>query len=217
MPLGPHQTIDPVVSNFLKLGSGLLWTVAYILIIVKGSRDKSYGMPMVALCANLSWEFIFSFIIPHKSPQLYIDYCWLFFDVGILIQFLIYGKKDFPPNISSKLFYPSFLLSLLLCFLGILLISVEFEDNHGVYAAFGQNLMMSILFVFLLIKRNSLEGQSVYIALFKMLGTILPSILFYFYYPDNLLLIFLYISILIFDMIYLILLIRMNKTLQITN
>jgi hypothetical protein len=212
MPLGTHQTIDPVISNTLKLGSGLFWTITYLLIIIKGSREKTYGMPMVALCANISWEFIFSFIIPHKSPQLYIDYCWLFFDVGILIQFLMYGKKDFPSNLSSKLFFPSFLLSLILCFLGVLLISLEFEDNHGVYAAFGQNLMMSVLFIFLLIKRNSTEGQSVYIAVFKMVGTILPSILFYHYYPDNLLLMFLYFSILIFDLIYLILLIRMIRS-----
>jgi hypothetical protein len=168
-------------------------------------------MPMVALCANISWEFIFSFVFPHKSPQLYIDYCWLFFDVGILIQFLLYGKKDFPTNISEKLFYPSFLLSLILAFLGVLLITIEFEDYHGVYSAFGQNLMMSVLFVFLLIKRDSAKGQSVSIAIFKMLGTILPSILFYMYYPDHLLLIYLYFSILIFDLIYLILLIRKGR------
>jgi hypothetical protein len=211
MPLGPHQTIDPVISNTLKLGSGLFWTITYVLIILKGQKDKSYSMPMVALCANISWEFIFSFVFPHKSPQLYIDYCWLFFDVGILIQFLLYGKKDFPTNISEKLFYPSFLLSLILAFLGVLLITIEFEDYHGVYSAFGQNLMMSVLFVFLLIKRDSAKGQSVSIAIFKMLGTILPSILFYMYYPDHLLLIYLYFSILIFDLIYLILLIRKGR------
>jgi hypothetical protein len=211
MPLGPHQTIDPVISNTLKLGSGLFWTITYVLIILKGQKDKSYGMPMVALCANISWEFIFSFVFPHKSTQLYIDYCWLFFDVGILIQFLLYGKKDFPTNISEKLFYPSFLLSLILAFLGVLLITIEFEDYHGVYSAFGQNLMMSVLFVFLLIKRDSAKGQSVSIAIFKMLGTILPSILFYMYYPDHLLLIYLYFSILIFDLIYLILLIRKGR------
>jgi hypothetical protein len=211
MPLGPHATIDPIISDALKIGSGLFWTVTYVLIILRGRKDQRYGMPMVALCANISWEFIFSFVFPHKSPQIYIDYCWLFFDVGILIQFLRYGKKDLPANVSTRLFYPSFLLSLILTFLAVLLITIEFEDYHGVYSAFGQNLMMSVLFVSLLIKRDNLQGQSGFIAFFKMIGTILPSVLFYLYYPAHLLLIFLYFSILLFDMIYLILVVQKGR------
>jgi hypothetical protein len=208
MPLGPHATIDPVLSTTLKLGSGLFWTITYILIIRRGLIDKRYGMPMVALCANISWEFIFSFIFPHRPPQLYIDYAWLFFDLGILIQFLLYGKKDFPKNLSSDFFLPSFILTLIMAFLAVLFISMEYEDYHGVYAAFGQNFMMSVLFVFLLLKRESSEGQSIYIAICKMIGTIPPSTLFHLYYPDSYLLNFLYIAILTFDLVYLFLLYR---------
>ena len=36
---------------------------------------------------------------------------------------------------------------------------------------FGQNLMMSVLFLWMFFSRDDLRGQSVYIALFKMLGT----------------------------------------------
>jgi len=50
--------------DILLVSSGVLWTVTYLLIIRRGFLDHTYGMPLVALCANLSWEFIFSFVFP---------------------------------------------------------------------------------------------------------------------------------------------------------
>ena len=49
----------------LMLGSGIFWTLTYVPIIWRGFLDQTYGMPLAALCANLSWEFIFSFVHPH--------------------------------------------------------------------------------------------------------------------------------------------------------
>lgn len=163
-------------------------------------------MPVVALCANLSWEFIFSFVHPHSKPQLYIDYAWLALYIGILIQYLTYGRKEFPEHLPGSLFYPTFLLTLVLSFLFILLMSREFNDLNGVYAAFSQNLLMSVLFIHLLLRRNGPQGQSLYIALSKMIGTVFPSVLLYLYFPESYFLILLYISIFIFDMAYLLLL-----------
>lgn len=198
--------VDPTVDVILKVGSGIFWSLTYLLILRRGFLDKSYGMPVVALCANLSWEFIFSFVHPHSKPQLYIDYAWLALDAGILVQYLTYGRKEFPKHLPGSLFYPIFLLTLLLSFLFILLLSRELNDLNGVYAAFSQNLLMSILFVQLLLKRNSHEGQSIYIALCKMVGTVFPSILLYLYFPHSYFLNLLYVSIFIFDMAYLLLL-----------
>jgi uncharacterized membrane protein YfcA len=87
----------------------------------------------------------------------------------------------------------------------VLTVTLEFDDFDGVYSAFGQNLMMSILFIAMLRSRGSLRGQSVGIALLKMGGTALASFAFYFYNPDydgSVLLPFLYVAILIFDGIY---------------
>jgi len=38
----------------LMLGSGAFWTLACVLIIRRGFLDETYGMPLVALCANAS-------------------------------------------------------------------------------------------------------------------------------------------------------------------
>ena len=46
------------------------------------------------------------------------------------------------------------------------------------YSAFLQNLLMSVLFIDMLIKRGNSEGQSLTIAVSKWLGTLAPTILF---------------------------------------
>lgn len=197
------MTTSPALSWTLQIGSGVFWTAAYVLIIRLGFRDKTYGMPIAALCANISWEFIFSFLYPHAPPQNSISVIWFAFDLVIVFQTLRFGKFEFAV---PALFYPAFVLALLVSFGAVLAITFEFNDWDGKYAAFGQNLMMSILFVAMLLKRANVRGQSIYIALFKMIGTLLPSILFYLRYPDSPLLNFLYLSIFVFDLIYMALL-----------
>ncbi|GGK68637.1 hypothetical protein ACD591_17270 [Rufibacter glacialis] len=203
--------LDATLSAFLQICSGLFWTITYLLILRRGYQDKLYGMPMVALCANLAWEFIFSFVYPHPLPQLYIDYLWLLFDLGIMVQYLYYGRQEFPQNLPRNLFYLTFGFTLVFSGLLITAMAQEFKDFIGIYAAFAQNLMMSVLFVRMLLKRGSSAGQSVYIALSKMVGTMFPSVLFYLYFPDSFLLLLLFIGIFILDLVYFLLLYHRMK------
>jgi len=189
-----------------QIGSGICWTIVYLLIIKRGFQDKTYGMPIAALGANISWEFIFSFIHPHPIPQVYINITWFLFDVIILYQVFRFGKKSFTDSYPEGYFYPAIILAILIGFGLVFAISSEFDDWHGRYAAFGQNLMMSILFVIMHFRRKDLSGQSVYIALFKMVGTALPSILFFSFAPTSILMNTLYVGILFFDILYTILL-----------
>ena len=188
----------------LMIIGGLFWSLTYVLIIRRGFKDRTYGMPLAALCANISWEAIFSFIYPVSPPQLYINYIWFLIDVFIVMQFLKYGLSEFPA-LSNKKFYAMFLMALTTFFCLVLFITMEFKDWQGAYAAFGQNLMMSVLFIVMLYSRDNLRGQSIYIALFKMLGTGVSSLAFYLYQPiaqGSVLFSFLFISILIYDIIY---------------
>ncbi len=141
---------------------------------------------------------------PHDAPQLYVNYIWFSLDVVIVIQFLKYGKKEFP-NISRWQFFAIFALGISIAIPMILAVNYQLEDSVGAYAVFGQNLMMSVLFVTMLINRKGIEDQSFYIALFKMIGTGLSSIAFYLYRPiaqESILLQFLFIAIFVFNLIY---------------
>ncbi len=191
--------------RLLMNSGGLFWSLTYILIIRRGFKDKTYGMPLAALCANISWEAIFSFIHPHSPPQLYINYIWFLLDVLIVLQFLKFEKTEFP-EFSKRQFHAIFLLATATAFPLVLFITYEFNDWQGAYTAFGMNFMMSILFITMLLNRDDLRGQSIYIAFFKMLGTGVISLAFYLYQPiskGSFLLPFIFVSIFIYDLIYL--------------
>jgi hypothetical protein len=202
--------IPPALDWTLQIGSGVFWTVVYLLIIRLSYKEQTYGIPIAALCANVSWEFIFSFIYPHEPPQIYINRIWFIFDVIIFYETVRFGKRVFAP---SNLFYPALISGLVLAFALILGITQEFTDRDGKYAAFGQNLMMSVLFIAMLVRRPGVSGQSIYIAFFKLLGTLLPSVLFYLRFPRSFLLNSLYCAIFLFDLAYLVMLYRRHRDL----
>jgi hypothetical protein len=200
----------------LMLGCGAFWTLTYVLIIRRGFIDETYGMPLVALCANISWEFIFSFPYPHGPVQHPVDLVWFSLDLIILFQLLRYGPREFA-DLTKREFYAMFGLALATSFCAILSVTHEFEDWDGAYSAFGQNLLMSALFVAMLRTRGSPRGQSVAIAIFKMLGSGLASIAFYLYSPlsaGSVLLPFLYLATLAFDLIYAAAMIRAQRTVE---
>lgn len=79
------------------------------------------------------------------------------------------------------------------------------DDQIGFYMAFVQNLLMSVLFIKILLNRNELRGQSIYIAISKLLGTASASLAFYVFDPidkKSIILSLLYLIIFIFDLIY---------------
>lgn len=57
--------MNTLVKFAIPLGA-LCWISVYILMIIKGIKNKTYYMPFVPLIFNISWEFIYSFIIPSK-------------------------------------------------------------------------------------------------------------------------------------------------------
>jgi len=177
------------LTNFnyaMSILSGVSWTIVYLVIIYRGFKDKASGMPLIALGLNFSWEFIYSFVFPvQNTVQLIINIVWCIFDVVIIYQKFLYGREEFEKNLKGfgeKLFYPSIISSLVVCLFAVYFAAVEFNDYIGLYSAFIMNLLMSVSFITMLTKRGTLNGQSFYIAFFKLLGTLAPTILFSFFY-----------------------------------
>jgi hypothetical protein len=217
---GRLDSVRPIATEVasmlaLKLTTGLLWTIAYALIIRRSALDRAYGMPMTALCINISWEFCFTFVAPHPPPQLYINGVWLLFDVAIFAQFLRYGRSELHPALSPRLFLPILALTLVLSFGGVLAASHDFHDWDGIYSAFGSNLLMSILFIAMLLRRGDVRGQSLYIALAKLLGTMCICVVAYTEHPEWRLLYVFYAGIPVFDVAYAVLLARRSRELGI--
>ncbi len=213
------MTVTPEFRTSIEIASGICWTLVYLLIIKHGFQDKTYGMPIWALAANISWEFIFAFVLlTHSNVQHVVDIIWWVFDVIIVFQLLRFGRSSFEGTILGKYFYPMLGLVLAVSFGAVYTMTLQLEAAphiDGRFAAFSQNLVMSILFVSMLINRNNLNGQSIYIGLLKMIGTVLPSILFYLTDPSNVYLDFLYVAIFVFDLLYVILIYAKARELKV--
>ena len=211
--------------------SSLFWTITYALVILRGARDRTCGMPVVALAANLSWEVIFLVVtLSHGAydERLAMLLPWTVLDVVIAWQCVRHGRRDAGHPLIARHFHA--------CLAGIFALTAavlftfvhEMRDAVGWYAAFGQNLMMSILFVTTLLRRDSLRGQSIHLGLAKLLGTLFAFILAVFWSPPSLhehwaellprrytpvapLIVVLYVGIFAFDVLYVALVHRRSR------
>jgi hypothetical protein len=202
MELIREHLLPPEIEFTLILIMGVCWILTYLILIYRGFKDKSCGMPFAALCGNITWEYIYSFVFPHAEPQVYVNYTWFSLNLIIVFQFILYSRSELPKPLSTHLFIPTFILSLFTAFSIHYTFAFQFSDFEGVFTAFGLNMMMSLLFVLMLLQRDHLRGQSMYIAVFKFIGTLGASIAGYSFYPSSMLLLFLYVSTFFLDLLY---------------
>jgi hypothetical protein len=222
--------------------SGVFWLIAYILIIYRGFKDKSYGMPIVALCGNLAWEIIFGLGIERgcaaswsTCPAAIIqgrNFIWMVFDFVILYTVLKYGRHYFNHPLVKKYFTWIVLGGVVAAFLVIYTIIQEFwiRNAWGVvvngqvpdflpltlqggsyYTGFGLNVIMSVLFVVMILRRNNVDGQSFYIAFNKWLGTVAA---YGFMLADGIqtpVVNVLYAIVFLFDVVYMVLVYRKSR------
>jgi hypothetical protein len=167
---------------FLSALSGICWTLVYVDCARLGIKEKTYAMPFWALALNASWEFLHT-VIGYQTHgltlQVGINAAWLLVDAIIVFTYFKYGQKYFPKTVNPQWFVPYSIL----VFAMSLAIQYFFIQELGLvkgggYAAFIQNLLMSVLFLPFLLKRQSTEGQSMLIAICKGIGTLAPTILF---------------------------------------
>lgn len=194
--------MPPFLVIALTLVSGICWTVTYLDIINRGLRDKTCGMPFFALAFNIAWEFIYAFIIYQGIPlQRVVNIVWFVLDLAILYTYFRFGRDEFP--LAYRRYFVAWsLMALVAAFAVLYFAGREFADARGgAYSAFAQNLMMSVLFIGMLVRRGNVQGQSVYIAIFKWLGTLAPTILVWMATGSRLLLV-LGIAIFLYDILY---------------
>jgi hypothetical protein len=194
--------MSPTLVTILILISGISWSIVYIDIINRGFRDRTYGIPLFALAFNIAWEFMFGFLVGQGfSLQKVVNIVWFLLDAVIIYTYFRYGRKEFPKTL-ERFFVPWSLAAFAVAFLTIYFAHFEFEDFWGArYSAFAQNLLMSILFIGMLVRRNNVDGQSMYIAIFKCLGTLAPTIQMYLQTGSRLILI-LGLGCFLYDVIY---------------
>jgi len=156
--------------------------MVYIDSIRIGIKDKSYAIPFWALSLNIAWELIYAVVGYREAglgAQIVINGVWFLLDVGIVYTYFRYGRKYFPKHLSHSWFYIWSVLAFLVSFILQYTFLIEFGWFLGAtYAAYLQNLLMSVLFIAMIIQRRSTEGQTLVIAVCKWIGSLAPTISF---------------------------------------
>jgi hypothetical protein len=208
------------IKLLLMFVSAIAWTLVYVNCIRIGFQQKTYCIPLWALSLNFTWEVWHGIYDLHElGPQLQviINVIWALFDSVILFTFFKFGKRHFPKNLKSGWFYTWGIISLIISFLVQYAFVMEFGTTMGGgYAAFLQNLLMSVLFIIMLQNRNGTEGQSLTIAYSKCIGTLAPTILFGIIgsvamIGPNIFILIIGLIIFVFDLAYIVLLTKVRK------
>jgi hypothetical protein len=157
----------------------VFWVLAYVFIIRQCARDRAYGLPLVAICMNLAWEFLASWVLPNPVPLwLFFDRVWFFVDLIIVYQLLRYGPAlQRIPELRTH-FHAIVAGTVMLSTFGLYAFHVQYHDLLGLVGAFMVNLVMSVTFVFFYFARRQEHGRglSVPAAWCKLLGTLGTSI-----------------------------------------
>jgi len=179
------------IKIILTIISGICWTIVYVDGIRLGFKHRSYAIPFYALALNFAWELLYTYYGFQStiSVQAVVNAVWFVLDIGILVTYFKFGRKYFPAQVAG---YSSarvndtagaFIGWSVLTMIAAFCVEFAFRKDFGVkvgagYSAFLQNLVMSVLFIHMLVRRASREGQSLTIAVSKWLGTLAPAILF---------------------------------------
>ena len=155
--------------NIALPSSIIAWVFVYVLMIRRGIKDKSYSMPVVALCFNISWELYFTFFVDSPLTNRIGNGTFVLFDLGVLYTCWRYGRNDFDWPIFQEHFH-KFLVLILFVSFTMLSIFVSSFDDYGILITLFAQLIYSTLFIAMILRRNSVKGQSLYIGLGILIG-----------------------------------------------
>ena len=136
---------------------------------------------LFALGLNIVWEGLYAFtdIFVRQSigAQAVANACWFFLDCVIVYTYFKFGKNECKTETERKWFVPWNILAFAACIALQVLFYYRFGSVEGEkYAAYLQNVAMSLLYLSMLRERKSDKGQSMVIAVCKCIGTLTPTI-----------------------------------------
>jgi len=166
------------ITILLGATGGFCWILAYVFIIYKGIKDKTYGMPLIPLVLNFGYEFTYSFFYPVNRM---FNLPWLLLDLGIIYTYFKYGYPYFSKIylIEKKQWYFisvfAFSMGFLIMFFAHQFFSQNFSkipnEQVNVFLGFIAALFIPICLTLMFFQRKDLAGQSFLIAFLMLVGT----------------------------------------------
>lgn len=156
------------------------WAAVYVFSIHRGFKDKSYGIPLVAICLNVTWELFFAGLcnltvggdLCFTGPDLRFVQIWAIFDLIIFYQLLRFGRaQQTNPLLKHPVgFYASIAAFLLVGYLGQTTFITSHHDTSGDEMAWISSLIMNILFILAVFEPRGTQGLSLPAAWAKLVA-----------------------------------------------
>lgn len=202
-----RQHADALVPTIAFGVVGICTFAVYIMMLRRQIIEKVPAIPVLALCANISWEVTYAFIYP-IYPQMRVTlYFWIPLNLVILFFAVRYGRRDFPSL--SRTVYGWLIAGWTLFALTFMALATrEFDDRLGVYTTVFVVVFMDAAFVVMLWNRRSTIGQTMYIAILKMVVDVSGAVGLIIWFPDRWLLHQMIAAEVVLDALYIVLLYR---------
>jgi hypothetical protein len=202
------NTTDYTILQLATSGlGGVLWVVAYLIIIKDIRKYKFVEMPVFFACANIAWEFLWGFVFDDKinmgSFYVWAYRAWFFADLFIWISVIRYGYKQISLEPLKKYARPIFLvLTTAFFFILYAFISNELDNPMGAQTSYLLNFGISIVYITTWLRIGHEQKYSKAVAWMKMLGTLFYTIFFYERFPGSIYVLTIGPIIFLIDMIY---------------
>jgi hypothetical protein len=171
-----HLLSNGFLLNLTVLGD-LCWAIAYVLIIWRCFQQRTYGLPLVAIVMNFTWELQYSLVQPPRCDDGTVDVvkagmilAWAALDAVIVWQLFRYGRAQQTIDDIRKHFPLIVVGSLLLAAAGNLTFARFHPDEAAPLSGVMINFVMSLLFIFLLFARPAAQGIGWGASLFRVAG-----------------------------------------------
>ena len=148
------NTVRYSVPSLIVFGLGcVLWLVAYVVILYRAQKYRFVEIPAAAVVANVSWEFMWSFVYQGDTGRLMeAGYRgWVLLDFVIVFALLRGGENQVVTPQLKGLFRPGLVLGIASWMTAIFFFVREGLDmSMGATSAYIINVMMSAVYIVML-------------------------------------------------------------------
>jgi len=180
---------DYTLAEHICFATGcFMWVIVYIIIIRNIRKFQFIEIPMVAICANFAWEFLWSWVFMTDMGELYVwGYrIWFFLDCYILYSVFKYGFKQlvsWPKRFAKGLMIGGLAVSFFVLY--FYLQNYDYPISHmGAYSGYVLSVLMSALFISIILRLKDTSLFSEWNAWLKFLGTLLVTVFCFLHFSD---------------------------------
>lgn len=173
---------------FLFAGGCGLWVIVYVIYIKNIITKKYLEMPVFAGCADIGWEFTWSFLAATNMGLLLerTYQVWFLTDIVIFWGLLKYGWKQFDNDRLRRIYVPACIFTFLFWVGGVYTMHISgLDEPIGATSAYLDQLCISFLYIPLLLRQKSLENFSWNAAWLRTLGTGMNTVFMNIHFTDN--------------------------------